>query len=186
MASIVQTVKSLLERTHRRPIDPRPTNINVIVEELLLLVAPIFESRNIQVSLHLDDDLPRVLADRESLHQVFLNLVNNSLEAMPEGGEMEIVTNYLAEAGTIEVRFIDSGVGIRDDAKDHLFEPMWTTKQSGSGLGLAIAREIIVEHGGEIECITEVQKGAEFRVVLPAVEPKPKASKYTEVRLDAA
>src|SRR6185503_5754193 len=96
LASIVHTVKSLLERTHRRPIEPQLTDINRIVEELLLLVAPIFESHNIRVSQQLDDGLPGVLADRESLHQVFLNLVNNSLEAMPEGGEMKFVTTYLA------------------------------------------------------------------------------------------
>ena len=186
LASIVQTVKSLLERTHRRTIDPQPTDINGIVEELLLLVAPIFESRNIRASQHFDKRLPRVLADRESLHQVFLNLVNNSLEAMPEGGEMTFVTNYLAYAGLIEVRFIDSGPGIADDAKDHLFEPMWTTKKSGSGLGLAIAREIIVEHGGQIDCVTDVVHGAEFRVVLPVIKAMSEAPEIAEVSLDAA
>jgi two-component system, NtrC family, sensor kinase len=186
LASIVHTVKSLLERTHRRPIEPQPTDINLIVEELLLLVAPIFESHNIRVSQQLDEGLPPVLADRESLHQVFLNLVNNSLEAMPGGGEMRFVTNYLAAAKVIEVRLIDTGTGICDDAKNHLFEPMWTTKQSGSGLGLAIAREIVLEHGGRIECTLEVEKGAEFRVVLPAVEVKSVAPEYAEVSLDAA
>lgn len=185
LASIVQTVKSLLERTHRRPINPEPTDINTIIKELLQLVAPIFEIRNIRVSQHLDEQMPRVLADRESLHQVFLNLVNNSLEAMPEGGEMEFVTNYIEEAELIEVRFLDSGTGICDDAKDHLFEPMWTTKKAGSGLGLAIAREIIVEHGGEIDFV-EVQKGAEFRVVLPTIELTPIATESSEVSLNAA
>jgi signal transduction histidine kinase len=186
LASIVQTVKSLLERTHRRPIDPQPTDINRIVEELLLLVAPIFESHNIRVSQQLDDGVPAVLADRESLHQVFLNLVNNSLEAMPGGGEMQFFTSYLASAKLIEVRLIDSGTGICDEAKSHLFEPMWTTKQSGSGLGLAIAREIVLEHGGRIDCMLEVQKGAEFRVVLPVVEPKTVAPEFAEVSFDAA
>lgn len=186
LATIVQSVKSLLERTHRRPIHPQPTDINLIVEELLLLVAPIFESHNIRVSKQLDEDLPWVLADGESLHQVFLNLVNNSLEAMPGGGEMKFVTNYLAGESLIEVRFIDSGTGICDDAKNHLFEPMWTTKKSGSGLGLAIAREIVVEHGGEIECVMEVENGAEFRLVLPVVEAKSATPRFAEVSLDAA
>jgi len=186
LASIVQTVESLLERTHRRPIAPQPVDINTIIEELLLLVEPLFEARNIRVSQNLDRKLPRVSADQESLHQVFLNLVNNSVEAMPDGGEMRFVTKYDAYAQLIEVRFIDSGAGICEDAKDHLFEPMWTTKKSGSGLGLAIAREIIVEHGGRIECITDVEKGAEFRVVLAVVQPESVASEFTEVNLDAA
>jgi signal transduction histidine kinase len=186
LASIVHSVKSLLERTHRRPIEPQPTDINRIVEELLQLVAPIFESHNIRVSEELDDGLPGVLADRESLHQVFLNLVNNSLEAMPEGGEMKFVTTYLAAAKLIEVRLIDSGTGICNEAKNHLFEPMWTTKQSGSGLGLAIAREIVLEHGGRIDCMSEVEKGAEFRVLLPVFESKSIAQEFAEVSLDAA
>ena len=185
LASIVQTVKSLLERTHRRPINPEPTDINTIVKELLQLVAPIFEMRNIRVSQSLDERVPSVLADRESLHQVFLNLVNNSLEAMPEGGEMEFVTSYIEEAELIEVRFLDSGTGICDDAKNHLFEPMWTTKKAGTGLGLAIAQEIILEHGGKIDCV-EVSKGAEFRVVLPTVELNPIATESNEVSLNAA
>ena len=149
-------------------------------------MAPIFESRNIRVSQQLDEGLPPVLADRESLHQVFLNLVNNSLEAMPEGGEMKFVTSYLAHSQLIEVRLIDSGTGIEDEAKVHLFEPMWTTKKSGSGLGLAIAREIVVEHGGEIECVMEVENGAEFRLVLPVVEAKSATQRFAEVSLDAA
>jgi signal transduction histidine kinase len=186
LAAIVETVKRLLERTHRRRIDPQPTDINLIVEELLSLVAPMFESHNIRVSQQLDGSLPPVLADRESLHQVFLNLVNNSLEAMPGGGEMKFVTNYLAMTNVIEVRLIDTGIGICDEAKNHLFEPMWTTKQSGSGLGLAIAREIVLEHGGRIECTMEVEKGAEFRVVLPAVEVKSVATEFAEVSFDAA
>src|SRR4029078_2299649 len=127
----------------------------------------------------LDESLPNVLADRESLHQGFLNLVNNSLEAMPEGGEMKFVTSYLAAMKVIEVRLIDSGTGICDDAKNHLFEPMWTTKKSGSGLGLAIAREIVVEHGGKIECV-EVEQGAAFRVVLPVVDAKFAPPEFTE------
>lgn len=185
LGSIVQTVKSLLERTHRRPIAPQPTDINTMIEELLLLVAPLFESRNIRVSQDLDRSLPRVFADHESLHQVFLNLVNNSIEAMPDGGQMEFVTKYIAHAELIEVRFIDSGTGICADAKDHLFEPMWTNKKSGSGLGLAIAREIVVEHGGNIDCM-EVPKGAEFRVVLPVVGTRSGVHEFTEVSLDAA
>jgi two-component system NtrC family sensor kinase len=84
LGSIVQTVKSLLERTHRRPIDPQPTDINTIVEELLLLVAPIFEIRNIRVSQHLDERLPCVLADRESLHQVFLTWLTTASKRCPK------------------------------------------------------------------------------------------------------
>jgi len=167
------------------PLEPELTDINAMVRELLLLVEPILESRNIRVSLELDEELPRVSADRESLHQVFLNLVNNSFEAMPKGGQMEIITKYLADEGQVEVRFLDSGVGIPPDAREHLFEPMWTTKPTGSGLGLAIAREIISEHRGEIDCVIGLRQGAELRLTLPAVGPGAQA-RQIEVKVDAA
>lgn len=186
LTSIVQTVKSLLERTHRRPFELQPTNVNDIVEEVLLLVGPLFESRNIRVTRRLDPHLPLVRADREGLHQVFLNLVNNSLDAMADGGEMEFDTSFLAGEGLVEVRFIDSGAGIPAEAKEHLFEPMWTTKKSGSGLGLAIAREIVLEHGGEIECVADVERGAEFRVVLPVVVSSITVPEMNEVSFDVA
>ncbi len=99
---------------------------------------------------------------------------------------MKFVTNYVAEEKLIEVRLIDSGTGICDDAQNHLFEPMWTTKKSGSGLGLAIAREIVLEHGGRIECVMEVEKGAEFRLVLPVVEARSGVPEFAEVSFDAA
>jgi len=185
LASIVQTVRGLLDRTHRMPIEPQLTDINSVIRELLLLVEPILESRNIYLSLELEEELPRVSADSESLHQVFLNLVNNSFEAMPKGGQMKIVTNYLAEEGLVEVRFIDSGVGFSPEATEHLFEPMWTSKQTGSGLGLAIAREIITEHHGEIECVTAVRQGAELQLTLPAVVPGAQ-TREIEVKVDAA
>ena len=185
LASIVQTVRSLLDRTHRMPIKPQLTDINAVVRELLLLVEPILESRNICLSLELEEDLPRVSADAESLHQVFLNLVNNSFEAMPKGGPMKIVTKYLIDEGLVEVRFIDSGIGIAADAKELVFEPMWTTKSTGSGLGLAIAREIITDHHGEIECVTGVGHGAELRLTLPAVIQTVQL-RETEVEVDAA
>ena len=87
---------------------------------------------------------------------------------MPRGGEMEIITNYLVHEELVEVRFTDSGVGIPPEVREHLFEPMWTTKPTGSGLGLAIAREIITQHRGNIDCVVSERQGAELRVTLPA------------------
>jgi two-component system NtrC family sensor kinase len=186
LTSIVQTVKGLLERTHRRPIELQLADINAMLQHLLLLVGPMFDSRKIEISLQLDEMLPRVLVDPGSLHQVFLNLMNNSFEAMPDGGRIEIITRMLPDIGMIEVRFIDWGVGIPPEAKEHIFEPLWTTKQSGSGLGLAIAKEIINEHRGKIECVNGTDKGSEFRVRLPMTELTVSRQTVIEVHKDAA
>jgi two-component system NtrC family sensor kinase len=182
---VVQTVKSLLERTHRRRITFEPTDINAAIQELGLLVGPMLESRNIKAAINLEEDLPRVSADRESLHQVFLNLVNNSCDAMPNGGELEISTRYLPLPQQVEIMFSDSGVGIAPNVVEHLFEPMFTTKQSGSGLGLVIAREIIAEHRGRIELVSGLS-GAVFLLALPVAEPRLVPAEYTEVEADAA
>ena len=186
LSSIVQTVKGLLERTHRRSIEFQLADINAMLQHLLLLVGPMFDSRKIQISLELDGRLPQVLVDPESIRQVFLNVMNNSFEAMPDGGQIEIITVSLPETEMIEVRFIDSGVGISPEAREHIFEPLWTTKQSGGGLGLAIAKEIIVEHRGKIECVNGRDKGSEFRVRLPTAEFAVQTQSRTEVRIDAA
>jgi len=183
--SVVQTVKSLLERTHRRRVRLELIDINETVRELALLVEPMLESQNIKASVTLDDLLPCVSADRDGLHQVFLNLVNNSCEAMPNGGELEIATRYLRERRQVEIMFSDSGAGIAPDVVDHLFEPMFTTKQSGGGLGLVIARDIITEHRGRIELVSG-SSGAVFLLALPVAESPEGIAEYIEVKANAA
>jgi signal transduction histidine kinase len=181
---IVQTVKSLLERTHRPKIVFEPTDINTTVQQLLMLVGPMLESRNIKAIITLDQNLPCVSADRDSLHQVFLNLVNNSCDAMPNGGALEITTRHLVHQ-EVEIIFSDSGVGIPPSVAEHLFEPMFTTKQSGSGLGLVIARDIIAEHCGRIELVSG-SCGAVFLLALPVAEPHAVITEYVEVEKNAA
>ena len=166
LSSIVQTVRSLLERTHRRAPAFLETNINDAIVELVQLVGPMLESRSITANVALEDNLPSVLADRDSLYQVFLNLVNNSCDAMPAGGFLSISTRALPQECQVEITFSDTGVGIGPEVADHLFEPMFTTKQSGSGLGLVIAHDILAEHHGEIELISG-SSGAVFRLTLP-------------------
>jgi signal transduction histidine kinase len=185
LGAIVQTVRSLLERTHRRTITFELTDIDEVVRELIQLIGPMVESRSIALSISLDGDLPPVLADRESLHQVFLNLVNNSCDAMPNGGQLEIATRYLRQEQQVEIMFSDSGVGIASNVVEHLFEPMFTTKQSGSGLGLVIARDIIAEHRGRIELVSG-SSGAVFLLALPVADERQAAGEYNKVKANAA
>jgi two-component system, NtrC family, sensor kinase len=186
VASIVETVKSLLERTHRRRITFQPTDINEVIQELILLTGPMLESRNIKASVTLDEELPWVSADRDSLHQVFLNLVNNSCDAMPDGGPLEIKTRYICDEQSVEIVFSDSGSGIASNVVEHLFEPMFTTKQSGSGLGLVIAREIIGQHRGQIELVSGSSRGAIFRLTFPVAEWAGVETELIGVKTDAA
>ena len=183
--AIVQTVRSLLERTHRRSVDFAPLNINELVRELVQLIGPMLDSRNISISINLDEQLPTVLADRDSLHQVFLNLVNNSCDAMPNGGRLEISTDSRNSDSEVEIMFADSGMGIAPNVVDHLFEPMFSTKQSGSGLGLVIAHDIIDEHHGSIELVSS-SEGAVFLLTLPAAQETGLEKVDIEVQTNAA
>ncbi|MDX6405262.1 MAG: two-component system, NtrC family, sensor kinase [Blastocatellia bacterium] len=165
--SVVKSIRSLLARTQRPRPELQPLDLNALIRELLWLVQPTLDAHDISVTVNLDNDLPLIPGDRDSLLQLFLNLTNNSIDAMPKGGELEITTRFDRISRSAELLFCDSGVGIEPSAAEHLFELMWTTKEAGSGFGLAIAHEIAIEHGGKIEMVVERRQGAAFRLSLP-------------------
>src|SRR6266550_3608408 len=165
--SVVKSVKNLLTRTQRARPEFKPFDLNALVQELLWLVQPTLDSHDIKSIIHLDTDLPLLWADRDSLLQLFLNLTNNSIEAMPSGGDLSVTTRFDPLGRNAEILFCDSGVGLDPSAINNLFEPMWTTKETGSGFGLAIAHQIALEHDGRIEIMTEQREGVTFRITLP-------------------
>jgi len=167
---IVGTVKRLLEWTHKKRVVLEPLDINSLIEELLWFVSPMLEKNSVTVNLKQERKLPLINAHRDSLQQVFLNLINNSIDAMPSGGRIEIATRQNHSTGRAEIIFSDSGTGIASEAAQHLFQPMWTNKPSGSGFGLAIAEEIMTDHGGDIQVVEGESQGATFRLTLPPAE----------------
>jgi len=165
--SVVKSIRSLLARTQRPRPELQPLDLNALIRELLWLVQPTLDAHDIAVTVNLDRDLPLIPGDRNSLLHLFLNLTNNSIDAMPNGGELRITTRFDRISRSAELLFCDSGIGIAPSAVEHLFELMWTTKEAGSGFGLAIAHEIAIEHGGKIEIVPEQREGAAFRLSLP-------------------
>ncbi|HEU0034427.1 MAG TPA: ATP-binding protein [Kofleriaceae bacterium] len=134
--------------------------------------------KTIELRIRLDDALPEIAGDPESLLQVFLNLGQNAVQAMPDGGTLEILTtrrrrSRLGYGQFAEVRFRDTGIGIPRDKLKKLFIPFYTTKQKGTGLGLAISHRIVNQHGGTIEVRSTLGQGSTFSVFLPAAEPVP-------------
>jgi signal transduction histidine kinase len=186
LSFIIGVVRRLLSRTQPQRAERSPVDLNALVREMLWLVKPTLDAHDISVAIDLCEDLPPVPADRDGLQQVFLNLVNNSMDAMPEGGWLEITTRRDEAGRVIELLFRDSGVGLAPGVLDHIFEPMWTTKPTGSGFGLAIAREIMVEHGGQIEAVKVEGHGAAFRLTLPLAGGGDAAPRSEEVTTDAA
>jgi two-component system sensor histidine kinase HydH len=134
--------------------------------------------KSIELRVRIDEMLPPIAGDPESLMQVFLNLGQNALHAMPDGGTLEILTtrrrrSRLGYGQFAEVRFRDTGIGIPRDKLKKLFIPFYTTKQKGTGLGLAISHRIVNQHGGTIEVRSTLGQGSTFSVFLPAAEPIP-------------
>jgi signal transduction histidine kinase len=164
--SIVGSVRALLRRTHARRVSLRPTDLNALIAGLLRLVGPTLDAHKITLTTTLDTNLPEVFADPDGLHQVLLNLINNSVDAMPDGGRLTIVTRVVPtdNGRAAELIVEDTGTGFAPEIIDHLFDPMWTTKATGSGFGLAIARDIMNDHGGTIEASTGASGGARFRL----------------------
>ncbi len=114
-----------------------------------------------------DAGLPDTVGDPQQLQQVFLNILLNAAEAMPEGGTVTVKTWYDKEAGQVGVDVSDTGRGIPAESVERIFQPFFTTKVKGIGLGLAVANRLVEEHGGTIAVTDHQPGGAIFKVVLP-------------------
>ena len=171
--SIVRTVKQLLTWTRKFDLRMEPVDLRRLLKESLLVASPALQHRKIEVRIDLPRDCPSIDADAGYLQQVFLNFINNSMDAMPEGGELRVRLRYPAVAqgdeDEVSVEFSDTGHGINPETLPHIFEPMFTTKRmgTGAGLGLAICQQIVHQHGGSIQVESEVGRGTRFTIRLP-------------------
>jgi signal transduction histidine kinase len=157
-------VRDFLAFAQPRPIEPRPVDVNAQVASVLALVAPEAEAGRVVVASELDPALGPASGDAERLRQVLLNLVRNSIEAMPEGGRLALRTRR-GPGNSIEVHVEDTGIGFAEDLP--VFDAFFTTKEKGTGLGLSIVHRIITDHGGTIR-VRSGSGGTCFCFTLPA------------------
>ncbi len=168
-------VEKLMTYARRRSEYEEFTDINDDISNVLLLIQNSLLTHKIDLYPRLGRDLPRVRGDSGELQQVFFNLVNNAVAAMPEGGTLTVITKVNPYSQMVEAIFADTGSGIPKEIADRIFDPFFTTKKvgEGTGLGLAVSYAIVNKYGGNIRFETRVQeavegnRGTTFFVSLP-------------------
>jgi len=142
-------------------------DLNGLLANMLVLVQKRCLDQHVDVDWQPAPGLPPMLVMHDAIQQVFLNLLLNALDAMPEGGRLQVSTGHSEEPTGVLIRFSDSGFGISVDAIERLFEPFYSTKPNSLGLGLFISHSIVQEHGGRIEVQSQKGAGTTFSVWLP-------------------
>ena len=143
------------------------TNVNIILDEILLLFGKQLQENSIRISTNFADNLEKVHASRNQLRQVFLNMIANARDAMPDEGTLTIKT--FAKRDTVYIEITDTGIGIKEDNINKIFDDFFTTKNSVKdvGLGLSVCYEFVKEHGGNIRVSSEWGSGTTFTISLP-------------------
>jgi two-component system sporulation sensor kinase A len=145
--------------------DRQWTDLDNVIQRVLALLEPQMQKFGIQVDTKYISPGLLILAVTDQIQQVFLNLLLNSIEAMPSGGEIFIQTSRVREG--LEIIIEDTGPGIPEVEHERIFEPFISSKENGTGLGLAVSYGVIQAHGGSLELMSGRGKGACFRIVLP-------------------
>jgi len=143
----------------------RERNINEIIEAVCAFHENEFAANNITLRTSLDPKCPTLRFDPEQIRQVLINLFKNAIEAMPEGGELTVVTRALEDR--VEVAIADTGHGMSENVQENLFQPFFTTKAGGTGLGLSVSQKIVHDHGGDIMAQSRPGAGSSFTFWLP-------------------
>jgi len=174
LSRVGRTVGQLLSFAREAKPHLVPTELAPILHRCLTLVEQDLTARGIRCGMPTDVDLPSLLADPLLLEQVFLNILRNAIDAMPDGGSLRVAAHLRQRPSGpfAEVEITDSGTGIAPESLPRIFDPFFTTKAvgKGTGLGLSVSYGIVRAHGGVIEVQSEVGKGSTFTVAMPLSE----------------
>jgi signal transduction histidine kinase len=170
IAQINRILTDLLQAARPHRPEVRASDLNITVEHAVMLARQQVLSKPIRIELEKDPHLPIVEHDSDQIHQVVLNLLLNSVQAIEGAGAVRVVMATKKDKALISVA--DSGRGISPEHLPFIFRPFYTTKGNGTGLGLSLARRIVEDHHGRIEVASELGRGTEFLVTIPIRQPQ--------------
>ncbi|MBT2736071.1 ATP-binding protein [Bacillus sp. ISL-7] len=143
-------------------------DIKMLLKDVVTLINNQSLLNNVQILVEFDNDLPLISCEENQLKQVFLNLLKNAIEAMPKGGNINLLVKE-KEEGKLSIQIIDQGVGIPQERISTLGEPFYTTKEKGTGLGLMTCYKIIEGHNGELNIYSKINEGTTIEIILPTI-----------------
>jgi len=143
-------------------------DVKVLIKDVVTLIGTQSILNNVEIFIDFEQDLPKISCEENQLKQVFLNLFKNAIEAMPQGGNIEIKVK-VKEEGKISINIIDQGIGIPQERMSTLGEPFYTTKEKGTGLGLMTCFKIIESHNGVLTIESTVNEGTTIEILLPTI-----------------
>ncbi|MGB9640281.1 MAG: cache domain-containing protein [Anaerolineales bacterium] len=166
-------VAALLNFARQTQVNAQPTNLNQLIQDVVEVEKNHPRYQNIEIELNLDPELPQIQADQAQIREVLINLTNNAVDAMSEGGKL-ILRTYRASTDYVAFDVQDTGKGIPPENMNKLFTPFFTTKPigKGTGLGLAIIYGIVKMHRGQINVQSKLGQGTIFTILLPLKLPK--------------
>jgi signal transduction histidine kinase len=167
---LTELLRKMLSFSKPEDEERQPTDANTILDEILLLLRKQLMENTIRISTSFADDLAKVYASRSQLRQVFLNVISNARDAMLDGGTLTVKT--MERGDNIYIEISDTGIGIREENLNRIFDAFFTTKDTVKdvGLGLSVCYGFIKEHGGDIRVSSQWRAGTTFTIILPRYE----------------
>jgi signal transduction histidine kinase len=163
-------VEDLLELTRNRVRPLVNLKLDALIHQVIDLHGEELKRRQVALEVRLEEGIPPMRGDTETLSRAFSNLIINATQAMPNGGTLSISSRFDSSSSSVEITFEDTGIGMDEITARNVFNPFFTTKDKGVGLGLALTRKIIEDHQGRIRVASQMGKGTAFILVLPVVK----------------
>ncbi|MBN1830962.1 MAG: PAS domain S-box protein [Deltaproteobacteria bacterium] len=168
-----ELLRNMLSFSKAEEEEKQPVDVNTVLDEILVLMAKQLRENSIRTQCMFEDHLGKVFASKNQLRQIFLNMITNAREAMPDGGSLTIKT--ISKGEMIHIELLDTGLGIREEYLDKVFDAFFTTKDSvkGVGLGLSVCYGFVKDHGGDLKVTSKVGEGTTFTIILPIYKEGP-------------